>query len=168
LNVSLLEEMDISEPNSEQLYQPGSHDYPGYGISEARFQRIAFVHATYVYMYRTLLNVPPHAVQSYVAKTFENVSRFYETGGGTRNFSIWPAFIAAVEAYTEEDLSKARQWLDWATCFGLGSRSLARKVVEEVWTRRAALAQFHGVSPGEIIVDWRETMHELDCDILLV
>lgn len=133
---------------------------------ETPFQKTAFIYATYIYLYRTLLDVPPHVVKEYVSKTFENVLKYFAEGGG--NFSIWPAFIAAVEAYEEEDKIKARVWLEWATSFGLGSRALVRQVVEEVWRRRDEIALCQRVPPGTVIVDWKKIMHELGCDVLLV
>ena len=127
-------------------------------------QRNAFIYATYIYLYRTLLNVPPQTVRPYISKIFQNISMFYSHSNG--NFSIWPAFIAAVEAHTDEDLTAARAWLDWATSFGLGSRASVRRVIEEVWQRREEESQNRRTSRGTI--DWLGVMHELDCDLLVV
>ncbi|KAI8624354.1 fungal-specific transcription factor domain-containing protein [Xylariaceae sp. FL1651] len=136
------------------------------GIIEARCQSNAFIFATYIYLYRTLLDVTPKVVHVYVSKTLREVSTFFENGTG--NFSIWPAFIAAIEAYTHDDLSRARQWLDSTTKFGIGSRVTVRRVVEEVWRRRETLSNSSRLDPGMIAIDWRQVMHDLDCDILLV
>ncbi|KAH7155775.1 fungal-specific transcription factor domain-containing protein [Dactylonectria estremocensis] len=132
----------------------------------AQDQVDAFVNATYIYMYRSLLNVPPKTVRSYVKRTFSHVSAFFAVSGG--NFSIWPAFIAAVEAYTEEDLVAARGWLSRATSFGVGSRNSITLVVEEVWRQREDISRASGMELGLIIIDWRSVMQELDCDLLLV
>lgn len=129
-------------------------------------QSNAFIQATYVYLYRTLLDVPPAAVQSHVSRTFSHVSAFFSSSDG--NFSIWPAFIAAVEAVTEENLARAKEWLDSSTSFGIGSRESIRLVVEEVWRRREDIACVSGLELGQIAVSWRDVMQELDCDILLV
>ena len=147
-----------------ELQAPGLYSDPI--APEKPYQKRAFIYATYIYLYRTLFDVPPHAVKGYVSKTFENVSQYFEWGGG--NFSIWPAFVAAVEAYEEEDKVQAKIWLEWATSFGLGSRALVRRVVEEVWERRDEIARSQSVSPGQVAVDWKKVMHELGCDVLLV
>lgn len=129
-------------------------------------QRMAFLYAAYIYLYRELLDVPPAALSFYVSKTFAAVLSFFSSSSG--NFSIWPAFIAAAEAHTEEDVATARRWLDSATSFGLGSRNSIRRVLEETWRRREAIAITSGMSLGSIAVDWRKVMHELDCDVLIV
>jgi hypothetical protein len=95
-----------------------------------------------------------------------NVLAFYTQDQG--NFSLWPAFIAAVEAYADEDLIAAKTWLERATQFGLGNRLYVKRVVEEVWHRRKMLSRESGIEPGLIIVDWRQVMVEFSIDILLV
>ncbi|KAK7408457.1 hypothetical protein QQX98_009384 [Neonectria punicea] len=126
----------------------------------------AFINAAYIYLYRSLLNVPPLTVRPYVNKTFSHVSAYFTISNG--NFSIWPAFIAAVEAYSEEDLAAARVWLDGATSFGIGSRDSMKRVVEEVWKQREVKSRASGMELGLIAVDWRSVMQDLDCDLLLV
>ncbi|PNP59909.1 hypothetical protein FNYG_14754 [Fusarium nygamai] len=82
--------------------QNGSSFIPN-NPTEAKHQSKAFVYATYIYCYRTLLDVPLHAIQQHVHDTLSHVSDFLANSSG--NFSTWPAFIAAAEAYTQEDLS---------------------------------------------------------------
>ncbi|KAH7156572.1 fungal-specific transcription factor domain-containing protein [Dactylonectria macrodidyma] len=132
----------------------------------AQDQVDAFVNATYIYMYRSLLNVPPKTVRPFVQRTFSHVSAFFAISGG--NFSIWPAFIAAIEAYTEEDLAAAKEWLSRATSFGIGSRNSIALVVEEIWRQREEISRASGMEVGLIIIDWRGVMQELNCDLLLV
>ncbi|KAM6511799.1 hypothetical protein FALCPG4_016792 [Fusarium falciforme] len=134
--------------------------------SEAVHQSHAFMHAAYIYAYRSLLNVPPHAVQSHVTKALRHVSFFITTSPG--NFSIWPAFIAAVEAFSEDNMTAARVWLNHAISFGIGSRNAMKRVVEEVWRRRQAISESSGLNRGLIVVDWRDVMQELDMDLLLI
>ncbi|KAH8675351.1 fungal-specific transcription factor domain-containing protein [Xylariales sp. PMI_506] len=129
-------------------------------------QSTAFLYATYIYLYRALLHAPPATVRPYVARTLELVLAFSSTSRG--NFSIWPAFIAVVEAYRDEDLAAAQRWLGIATSFGLGNRTLIRDVVLEVWRKRSEMAVRSGIDPGLITVDWREVMHEMGCNVLLV
>ncbi|KAH7057350.1 fungal-specific transcription factor domain-containing protein [Macrophomina phaseolina] len=129
-------------------------------------QRISFVYATYIYLYRTILNVPPQTVKDYVSRVFDNVSTFYACSCG--NFSIWPAFMAAVEATTDTDIVSAREWLAWATSFGLGNRASVRRIVEEVWERRETQSRLSGIAQGMVAIEWRDVMQELDCDVLLI
>jgi hypothetical protein len=129
-------------------------------------QRISFVYATYIYLYRTVLHVPPQTVANYVSSTFDNVSTFYACNQG--NFSIWPAFMAAVEATADADIASAREWLDWATSFGLGNRVSVRRVVEEVWKRRETHSRLFGMARGMVAIEWRDVVQELDCDVLLL
>lgn len=137
-----------------------------YAAREQRLQADAFFHATHIYLYRTLLRVPPVSVKEYVSKTFTHISAFWLGSNG--NFSLWPAFIAAVEAYTDEDVAMAREWLDWATAFGIAGRDSIRRVVEEVWRRRDEIAVSSGYDRGMVAIDWLDVMHEVDGDILLV
>jgi hypothetical protein len=62
----------------------------------------AFVTATYIYFCRALFNHHPKIVRLYVEEVFHNIGAFY--AAGNINFLPWPAFIAAEEAYEEEDL----------------------------------------------------------------
>lgn len=129
-------------------------------------QAAAFVHAAYIYLYRSVLNAAPVVVKSHVTQTFAHVRAFFAASQG--NFSIWPAFIAAVEAYTEEDQESAREYLGRATSVGIGSRESIKRVVEEVWRRREAIAGGPGQDLAHTIVDWRVVMRQLDCDVLLI
>ncbi|KAI0397184.1 fungal-specific transcription factor domain-containing protein [Xylariaceae sp. FL0594] len=95
---------------------------PSLASSHIYYQEQAFIYATYVYLYRNLLGAPPDSVQVYVRQTLELYSQFASTCPG--NFSLWPPFIAAVEAYKEEDMEAARRWLESMVFCGIGSRPL--------------------------------------------
>lgn len=126
----------------------------------------AFIFGTYIYLYRVVFELPPQSLIGFVTPTLENVSAFLGKNGG--NFSLWPAFIAAVEAYTEHDMILARQWLEHAVSFGLGNRQLIRKVVERVWEKREEVSKELDIDQGFVSVDWREVMKELDIEVLLI
>ncbi|KNG85000.1 hypothetical protein ANOM_006560 [Aspergillus nomiae NRRL 13137] len=132
----------------------------------ARYQLNAFIYATYIYLYRALLDVPPKRVAAYVSLIFDNITAFSAQSSG--NFSLWPAFIAAVEAYTVRDLESSCRWLEQSTHFGLGNRLAVRSIVEEVWQRRDALCVESGIDPGLAAVDWRDVARDLGVDVLLV
>lgn len=165
-------ETDVSDVMEDILsrlnvIRAGAHANPSSDrSSEVTLQAKAFLAATYIYLYRTLLDVPPKSVRKYAVETLECVSAFFSNSSG--NFSIWPAFIAAAEAYTEEDMAAVRSWLGCATAFGIGSRAAVKRVLEEVWARREHVSKISGMDPEMVIIDWRAVMHELDCNILLV
>lgn len=93
-------------------------------------------------------------------------SAFYAQSSG--DFSLWPAFVAAVEAYTEEDMASAREWLERSVHFGLGNRFPVKRIIEEVWRRREDLHLQSTIEKGLIIIDWRDVVRDLEVDILLV
>lgn len=102
-------------------------------------QRGAFVYATYIYFYWTVLDATPHVVWPHVAKTFSSVSLFFSRSSG--NSSFWPAFAAAAEAYTDEDIGIAKLWLDEAVALGLGNTASAKTALEKVWNERKEASQ---------------------------
>ncbi|CAI7651622.1 unnamed protein product [Penicillium manginii] len=130
----------------------------------ARYQLSAFLYATYIYLYRSLLHVPPRRVAKYVELVFSNTQAFYSEDRG--NFSLWPAFIAAVEAYTESDIGSAKEWLEQSSHFGLGNRRKIKHIVEYVWRKRDRMHLERNMDKGLVAIDWREI--GLDTDILLV
>ncbi|KAF4959794.1 hypothetical protein FSARC_10619 [Fusarium sarcochroum] len=147
--------------------------YRGSSIAaNVRLQMHAFIRAAYIYLYRSVMDAPPRAVQNHVAGVFSAISSFFDTysngGGFPGNFSLWPAFVAAVEATRDEDIEAASRWMDWALSFGIGIRAGAKTVVEEVWRRRGEMAAATGLEKDLIIVDWLKVMQELDCDVLLI
>ncbi|KAE8387683.1 fungal-specific transcription factor domain-containing protein [Aspergillus alliaceus] len=142
-------------------------DRPGNQVQDlARYQLNAFLYATYIYLYRALLDVPPRRVTTYVTLTFQNIAAFYAQSSG--NLSLWPAFIAAVEAYTEPDMVSAQMWLEHSGQFGLGNRLEVKRIIEEVWRRREEAHIGRAIDKGRIAVDWREVAGDLGIDILLV
>lgn len=131
------------------------------------YQTLAFVSAAKIYLHRVIFNAPPKSVQSLVSSMLEQVMKFRRVDS-QNNFSIWPAFIAAVEAYTEQDMKDAEKWLDWSSTFGMGNRTSIASVVREAWQRREEKSARLGLDKGLVCVDWRELMDELGHDVLLV
>jgi hypothetical protein len=148
---------------SDRMQSPGLEHYP----SRERLQRDAFVHATHIYLYRTLLQTPPASVKEHVSQIFRCISTYHQLESNG-NFSLWPAFIAAVEAYTDEHMALAREWLDWATSLGIAGRNVIRRIVEEVWRRRHEISECCGYDRGMIVIDWIDVMHDFDADVLLI
>ncbi|KAJ5674350.1 fungal-specific transcription factor domain-containing protein [Penicillium maclennaniae] len=152
---------DIDVHLSTEPNQPASQVQ-----SLARYQLNAFIYATYIYLYRSLMDAPPKRVTTYVTMTFHNISAFCAQSSG--NFSLWPAFIAAVEAYTEADMALAREWLERSIHFGLGNRLPVKRIIEEVWRRRDDAHFESTMDKGLITIDWRDVVRDLGVDILLV
>lgn len=164
-NAQSLRQFGVLEKQNQLNHDLLSHCNVSYN-PEKVFQEAAFIYATYIYLYRTVHDVLPHIVQGYVAKTFKYVSSFSEVHDG--NFSFWPAFVAAAEAYKEDDLLEARKWLFGASSIGMTSRKSARHVLEEIWRRRDAMSASSGLDLGQISIDWRLAMAELGYEVLLI
>jgi hypothetical protein len=134
----------------------------------ARYHLNAFIAATHIYLHRTVFDLPPGSeiVKKHVGEVFRNVEDFLALSGG--NLSLWPAFIAAVEAVDEEHINAAKKYLNFATSVGMGNRFKAKSIVEEVWRLREESSTATSTSSGNVSVDWRDVMVDLDMDILLV
>lgn len=132
----------------------------------AFYHLIAFICATYIYLHRTIFNVTPEEVRETVAEVFHYVQAFFALGDG--NFTLWPVFIAFVEAYQEDHLAAAMSWLENSSKVGMGNRVKVKAVIDEVWRTRQSTAITTGQDPGSVIVDWRDVMTELNVDIVLV
>lgn len=117
-------------------------------------------------MHQVLFHATPRQMKVYVREVFENVHKYFEMKGG--NITVWPVFLAAVEACDDQDVTAAQHWLLEATQVGMGNRKQAEIVIKEVWRRRQAIACETGIALADIRVDWREAMRDLDIDILLV
>lgn len=50
----------------------------------------------------------------------------------------------------------------------MGNRNQVQEIVEEVWRRREMLAQSMGHDLGEVKINWRTVMAEMDIDVLLL
>ena len=131
-----------------------------------QFHLRAFRSAACIYLYRSSFDLPPWAVESYVSEVFQSVNYFYQLGGGS--LSLWPAFIAAIEAYTDTHMKMAKDWLAISTNVGIGNRYKIRAVVEQVWQIRKDISSKTSQDQGTIAVDWRVIMQNLGLDILLV
>jgi hypothetical protein len=91
----------------------------------SRYHVTAFKHATYIYLYRELFDdVPPQSLMTHISAVFDQVRAYSESGG--TNFSTWPVFMAAVEAYEPVHIDIARQWLSVSLAHPSPRRSLGR------------------------------------------
>ena len=161
-----LEALPLNPGNDAIVFTPNGLECISSQRDVPYHQLRAFISATYIYFYRIIFDMPPCALTAYVSSTFEHVASF--SGKYAGNFSLWPAFIAATEASTDNDMHLARDWLQDALSFGLGSRVHVQTVLEELWHRRECIAQELGVDKGSVSVDWREIMRDLQVDVLLI
>ena len=85
--------------------------------------------------------------------------------------TLWPAFIAAVEAVNVDLRHRALIWLSKASQRGLGNVSRAKEVVMETWRRVDRIwdsdAERPLVRQGLGPVDWREIMQQKGSYIML-
>jgi hypothetical protein len=122
--------------------------------------------AVMIYLLRMVLCLPPSAVAEYVWEVLTDTMAFTDMHGG--NVSVWPVFVAAVEAYTPESQALARRFLIYSEKLGVGNRDDLHRVIHQVWAEREELATRRQCDPGDVNVDWREIMKRLDIDILLL
>jgi hypothetical protein len=125
-----------------------------------------FNRAVMIYLFRMVLRYPPSAVADYVYEVLTSAIVFLDMNGSEP--SIWPVFIAAVEAYTLELQALANHFFDESKRRGTGLREDIRRVVCQVWADRVQLSVKLQCSPGEVSVDWREVTNRLEADVLLL
>ncbi|KAI9152350.1 hypothetical protein HJFPF1_09580 [Paramyrothecium foliicola] len=94
---------------NEELVEEPSNSY-----GEAQIQAQALMKAVHIYLDRSI----------------DMEKEIFDWRG---NFSLWPAFIAAVEATTPSDMAAASRWLNWAVSFGIGIGKNIKTFVQEVW-----------------------------------
>jgi hypothetical protein len=116
-----------------------------------------------IYLFCIVLRYTPSAVAEYVQEVLTDSMTFIGMHCGT--VSIWPAFVAAVEAYTPESLDLAKQLVGFSQKQGIGNRDDMLRVVHQVWADREQLAAERQCDPGEVFVDWRDVMKRLDVDV---
>ncbi|KAL6694272.1 fungal-specific transcription factor domain-containing protein [Trichoderma pleuroticola] len=125
-----------------------------------------FRNAAIIYLFRIVLNVPPQGVIKYVSAVLQDTLSFIQLHGGA--VSMWPVFIAAVEAYEVKDQQIVEQWFDISSQHGIQNRQTAREVIRAVWERRSREATNRGLKQCQIAIDWREVQQFLGLDLLLL
>lgn len=122
--------------------------------------------AVMIHLFRTVLRVPPCSIVDHVSRVLTDaVSLMHMTNGAV---SIWPVFIAATEAYTPKLQALASHFFRVLETYGAGNRQDVHRVTRQVWADRERLAAERQCDPGEVVIDWRDTMNELDVDLLLI
>ncbi|KAK5065088.1 hypothetical protein LTR84_000924 [Exophiala bonariae] len=122
--------------------------------------------AVSIYLFCIVLRSPPSTVAADIRQVLVDARSCIDVHDST--VSIWPLFVAAVEAYELETQTMATYCLDVFKDGGAGNRSDVKRVVQQVWKDRDRLATELQCNPGEVSLDWRETMKKLEVDILLL
>ncbi|KAL9062936.1 MAG: hypothetical protein Q9157_008527 [Trypethelium eluteriae] len=160
---------------------------PTTGLTEkfAEYHINAFKHAAFIYLARETQDAAPYMLEAHVAEIFRSVDAYFEAGG--ENFAVWPTFVAAAEACSEQHMAAARKWLEVSSSsletrvpraatnieqkakqVGMGNRDHLGAILEEVWRRRSVESMVCGLEPSLITMDWKEVMSDLQIDVLLV
>jgi hypothetical protein len=119
-----------------------------------------------IYFNRSVLKSPSQQSVAFIDELLQHVKQYRKLGGGY--ITLWPVFMAAVEAYQTYHQAAFREWLDDNDKMGAASRRDIREVIEAIWRERSHLGEENGVGQGDVIVDWREVAWERGLDILLV
>lgn len=167
------ERMLILEPSVEFLGRV-DHNFPDDDSqdslsNEQQAQEMhlrAFEAATVIYHHQVSENGTPEYLAPYVHSVLHYISIFLKYCGG--NYTLWPVFIAGVEAYEDSDMKKFSELFENATSVGMKNRKKARQIMEAVWSLRSSITAQTGKNRGEVRVNWRKVMRGLDIDVLLV
>ncbi|KEF62692.1 uncharacterized protein A1O9_00665 [Exophiala aquamarina CBS 119918] len=167
------ERMFIFESNAEFLDPEGQESLedhsqrPSYNEQKAQEMHLrAFEAAAVIYYHQVAEDATPKYLAPYVHAVLHYVFIFLKHCGG--NYTLWPVFIAGVEAYEDCDMEKFSDLFENATSMGMRNRKKARQVMEAVWSTRSSITAQTGQNPGEVRVNWTQVMRGLDIDILLV
>lgn len=125
-----------------------------------------FQTGVWIYFNRTILNLPPKHFVSNVSSMLRDVDSYPKLGGG--HATVWPIFMAALEAHRDNDKRVVMAWLRSADRGGVASCAVIRDFVEEVWRCRTRKAGLMGVEEADVVVDWMEVMDDTNPDLLLV
>jgi hypothetical protein len=145
--------------SNEEMSQP---------VNDTRIQSIlnnaeAYRHSAFVYLYRTIRTLPrSHTlVQKHVNFSLQACSNVVNLAekcqDGPMSALLWPLFVAACEAISEEDRKLAIEGFGGIEKRqGMNNIRRAWEVVREVW-KRVDEAE---ASAGKVEVDWRQICAE--------
>ncbi|KAK4941257.1 arginine metabolism regulation protein II [Elasticomyces elasticus] len=125
-----------------------------------------FNSAVAIYLLRVVLRYPPSVVAEQVSQTLSAALALLEMNRVA--VSIWPIFIAAAEAYTDEAQALAERVLSLSTSLGATNRAVIHRVVKQIWSERQATAAQRRCEGGDVLVDWRQVLKNMDVEILLL
>jgi len=127
----------------------------------------AYRHSAFVYLYRTIRSLPRshNLVQKHVRQSLQACSNVVDLAekcqDGPMSALLWPLFVAAVEAVSDEDRELAMQGFGGIEKRqGMTNITRAWEVVREVWRRVDVLDGEEGE------VDWRAICEERGVSIV--
>lgn len=128
--------------------------------------------AVTVYLLSMVLRHPPAAVTTHVWSVLSDAWAFVEMSPNSEkccSLSIWPVFVASADAYKPEaQLVVTQIWELLSQTYGAGNRRDLHHLLHQIWAERERLAEERQCGLGEVRVDWREFMREMDMEILLL
>jgi len=164
------EDVETRQSATEELYQRILECDLEHSSSQELVQlhHEIFKMGVLIHFHRRILNSVPCALIPLLDILLGYVTKYESLKGGY--ITIWPVFIAAVEAYKEDHKSCLRGWLNSAEKLGAANRVDAGLLIEAVWRERKRKTNEigEGTEEGDVIVDWRQVMEEMRMHILLV
>jgi hypothetical protein len=164
-------EMYLSRQRERWTQQPSSEPT---ATLEARWRYLIaknlhlFKSGIEIYLFRVVLQYPPSAVAPQVLSTLQTAAELLEPLDRAASVSIWPIFVAAVEAYEPAAQNLADAALQVCSSLGAVNRKTAHDIVKTVWERRENIARERNCHVGDVQLDWRKVLEELNIDILLL
>ena len=126
----------------------------------------AFKAAVIIYYHQTFYEAVPGKLAIYASQVFDCMEGFIDISGG--NYTLWPLFIAGVEAYMDVHKSKFMTLFESASKVGMGNRVKVKALIERIWEIRACTAIETGCKEEEIHVNWKRVKQDMGIDVLLV
>jgi hypothetical protein len=128
---------------------------------------LAYRHSAFVYLYRTIYGYPSghELVQKHARASLLHCVRTVELKG-PRGALLWPLFVAACEAISREDRSRAEQtFVELESYQGMLNIEKAWGVVREVWIQLDLLSVTpYGAKDADL---WRRVSKEMGVSIVL-
>lgn len=87
-----------------------------------------FLNAAIICLKRLGPGVTPSQVSTYTSSVLNDMSTFLDMDGGS--ISLWPVFVAAVEACVPSERDMVRRWFEFSSRLGIENRTQARQIIE--------------------------------------
>lgn len=135
---------------------------------EAQLHARIFQVGALVYFHRSILRSPPLAVVPLLDEILRYLDEYRNHVGGY--VTIWPVFIAAVEAYEERHQNGFEAWMCDCDKRGPSNREDIRQLVNDIWRERKLIWRQRGmtIELGSIAINWQEVMLARELNYLLV
>ncbi|CAI6013961.1 unnamed protein product, partial [Clonostachys chloroleuca] len=87
-----------------------------------------FLNAAIISLKRLGPGVTPSQVSTHTSSVLNDMSTFLDMDGGS--ISLWPVFVAAVEACVPSERDMVRRWFEFSSRLGIENRTQARQIIE--------------------------------------